>query len=193
MSEWGVGLEVKTLPILVEGLQAELPRLLHGPDGHVGQHGGHIMAATNLQESNRIYQKINKKQTPTPHETVCYLAGALPGEGLHHFVNAVVRNQWSVVEELLVRHLIAIDEECVRHQRVPVVELTELQSDAVPVLELAAKQQHGVELQLEKVSTELLHVLLYHYLYGLSWKKHKGKFLQESKSVWCLSAGWEDK
>lgn len=51
MSEGCVGLEVKTFPVLVEGLQAELTRLLHGPHSHIGQHSRHIMAAANLHKS----------------------------------------------------------------------------------------------------------------------------------------------
>lgn len=70
---------------------------------------------------------------------VRYLAGRLPREGLHHFIRAIVKEEWSVVEELFIWHRIAINEESVRHQWVPVVKLAELQSDAVPVLELRAK------------------------------------------------------
>lgn len=99
---------------------------------------------------------------------VYYLASSLPGEGVHHLINAVVCENGGVVEELLVRVLVAINHKAVRHQRVPVVELAELQSDAVPVLEVGIKEQGGVELQAQQVSAEVLHVLLYHYLDGLT-------------------------
>lgn len=102
-----------------------------------------------------------------------YLASGLPREGLHHFIYAIVHEEWSVVEELPMRHFVAINEETVRYQGVPVVKLAELQRDAVTILELGVKQHYGVKLQFQKVSAELLHVLLYHYLYRLSWKKQK--------------------
>lgn len=72
-----------------------------------------------------------------------------------------------VEEELWVGELVPVDEEAVRHQGVPVVQVAELQSDAVPVLERGVKQEGRVKLQMQQVSTEVLHVLLYHYAYGL--------------------------
>lgn len=99
---------------------------------------------------------------------VYYLASSLPGEGFHHLIDAVVHENGGVVDELLVRELVAVNHKAVGHQRVPVVELAELQSDAVPVLEVGIKEQGGVELQAQQVSAQVLHILLYHYLDGLT-------------------------
>lgn len=99
---------------------------------------------------------------------VCYLASDLPGEGGHNLLDAVVREDGGVVEELLVRQLVSVDDEAVGHERVPVVEVAELQSDAVPVLEVGIEEQGGVELQLQHVAAEVLHVLLDHYFDGLT-------------------------
>lgn len=99
---------------------------------------------------------------------VCYLASDLSGEGVHNLLNAVVCEDGGVVQELLVRQLVSIDDEAVRHQRVPVVEVGELQGDTVPVLEVGIKEQGGIELQVQQVAAEVLHVLLDHYFYGLT-------------------------
>lgn len=99
---------------------------------------------------------------------VCYLASDLPGEGVHNLLNAVVCEDGGVVEKLLVRQLVSVDDKGVGHQRVPVVEVAELQSDAVPVLEVGIEEQGGIELQLQHVAAEVLHVLLDHYFYGLT-------------------------
>lgn len=98
----------------------------------------------------------------------CYLASSLPGEGVHQLLNAVVCENRRVEDELRVRQFISINEEAVWHQRVPVVELAELQSDTVAILEVGVKEQGGIKLQLQQVSTEVLHVLLYHYSYCLT-------------------------
>lgn len=96
---------------------------------------------------------------------VRYLSSNLPREGVHQLLDAVVRENRSVEEELRVRQFISVNKEAVRHQRVPVVELAELQRDTVPILEVGVKQQGGIKLELQQVSTEVLHVLLYHYSY----------------------------
>lgn len=75
-----------------------------------------------------------------------------------------------VVNKLGVRDLVPADREAVGHQRVPVVELAELQGDAVAVLELRPEEQRGIELQLQQVTAQLLHVLLHYDVDGLSWK-----------------------
>lgn len=99
---------------------------------------------------------------------VFYLASDLPGEGVHNLLNAVVCEDGRVVDELLVRQLVSVNDEAVRHQRVPVVEVAELQSDAVPVLEVGIEEQGRIELQLQQVAAEVLYVLLHHYFYGLT-------------------------
>lgn len=48
LSERCVGLEVKTLPVLVVGLCAELAALLYGPHSHFGHFSMHVMATANL-------------------------------------------------------------------------------------------------------------------------------------------------
>lgn len=55
--------------------------------------------------------------------------------------------------------MVSVDEEAVGHQRVPVVEVAELQSDAVAVLETLAKEQRRIELQLKQVAAQMLHVI----------------------------------
>lgn len=53
------------------------------------------------------------------------------------------------------------------------VELAELQSDTVAVLEGRAEQQGGIELELKQVSAEVLHVIFYHDSYGLTFEKQR--------------------
>lgn len=48
LSERCVRLKVKALPVLVEGLQAELAGLLDGAHSHFGHHSIDVMATTNL-------------------------------------------------------------------------------------------------------------------------------------------------
>lgn len=48
LSERGVWLQVKTLPVLIEGLHAELAGLLNGSHGHFGHHSIDVMASANL-------------------------------------------------------------------------------------------------------------------------------------------------
>lgn len=70
---------------------------------------------------------------------VSYLASSLPREGIHQLLDAVVCQNSRVEEELYIGDLISINEEAVRHEWVPVVELAELQGDAIPVLEAGVK------------------------------------------------------
>lgn len=104
---------------------------------------------------------------------VCYLPSNLPGEGIHERLHAVVRQNRRVEEELFVWQLVPIYYEAVGHQRVPVVELAELQSDTVAVLEVRAEQQGGIELELKQVSAKVLHVIFYHDSYGLAFEKQR--------------------
>lgn len=64
---------------------------------------------------------------------------------------------------------ISVNEEAVRYQRVPVVEVAELQSDAVAVLETCVEEQGGIELELEQVTTQMLHVLFNYNVDYFSW------------------------
>lgn len=86
----------------------------------------------------------------------------MPRERVHQLVNAVVREDGRVKEKLRVRHFISIYEEAVRHQRMPVVQLAELQCDSVSILEGSVKQQRWIKLQLQHVATEVLYILLDH-------------------------------
>lgn len=96
-----------------------------------------------------------------------HLAGSLLSEGVHHLIDAVARDNRGVEDELFVGQFVSVDKKAVGHHGVPVVELAELQSDPVAILEVGVKKQGGIELQLQPVSAEVLHVLLYHYLYCL--------------------------
>ena len=80
-----------------------------------------------------------------------------------------MREDRGVVKKLGVRDFIPIDDEAVRHHWVPVVELAELQGDAVAVLERHIEEQGGIELQLQQVTAQMLHILFYYYLDDLPW------------------------
>lgn len=56
--------------------------------------------------------------------------------------------------------MVSVDEEAVGHQWVPVVQVAELQSDAVAVLETLAKEQRRIKLQLKQIAAQMLHVIL---------------------------------
>lgn len=75
-----------------------------------------------------------------------YLASDLPGEGVYNLLNAIVCEDGGVVDELLVWQLVSIDDEAVGHQRVPVVEVAELQRDTIAVLEVGIEEQGRIEL-----------------------------------------------
>lgn len=81
-----------------------------------------------------------------------------------------MKEDGGVVHKLGVWNIISINKEAVRHQWVPVVEVVELQSDAVAVLEKLIKKQRGIELQLKQVATQLLHVVFYYDVDYLAWK-----------------------
>ncbi len=56
LAERRVRLQVETLPVLIEGLHAELARLFYGPHGHLGHHRIDVKATSNLSdkgESNK--------------------------------------------------------------------------------------------------------------------------------------------
>lgn len=117
-------------------------------------------------------------RTPCPLPLLpveAYPAGALAREGIHQGLDPVVRQHGGVEQELLIAVLLGTHPEGVWHERVPVVQLVELHGDAVAVLELGAKQQLRVELQLQEVATQLLHILLNHNLDGLPWDRGWGQ------------------
>lgn len=75
-----------------------------------------------------------------------------------------------VVNKFGVWDFISIDKKAVGHQWVPVVEVAELQSNAVAVLETRVEQQRGIELQLQQVTTQMLHVLFDYDVDYLPWR-----------------------
>lgn len=83
----------------------------------------------------------------------------------------MVHQYGGVEQELLIAVVLGAHREGVGHERVPVVEMVELQGDAVLVLELDAEQQLWVELELQEVAAQLLHVLLDDDLDGLPWEQ----------------------
>lgn len=74
-----------------------------------------------------------------------------------------------VVKKLRVGDVISVDEKAVGHQRVPVVEVAELHGDTVAVLETLIEEQGGIELQLQQVTAQLLHVLFNDNVDDLPW------------------------
>jgi len=105
-----------------------------------------------------------------------YLSGDLVGEGLHEAPDAVLGDDGGVEDKLLVAVVAPLDAEAVGHQRVPVVQRVELRRDAVLVLEALIEQQLRVELQLEVVTAQVLHVVLDHDLDGLAYTEQKLDF-----------------
>lgn len=83
-----------------------------------------------------------------------------------------------VEDKLLVVVLHLFDVKRVGHQRVPVVQGVELRRDAVLVLETLVEEELWVELELEVVATEMLHVVLNHDLDGLTYRTNY--------SIWLL-------
>ena len=73
-----------------------------------------------------------------------------------------------VEDKLLVAVHLLLDVEGLGHQRMPVVQGVELGGDAVLVLEALVEQQLRVELELEVVAAQVLHVILDHDLDGLA-------------------------
>lgn len=83
----------------------------------------------------------------------------MTGEGIHQLLHPKVHEEGRVVNELGVQDFMSIDEKAVRHQWVPVVEVAELQSDAVAVLETLFEEQRGIKLQLQQITAQMLHIL----------------------------------
>lgn len=112
-------------------------------------------------------------QPTCPHQgsLEAYPASTLAREGIHQGLHPIVHQHGGVEQELLVAVVLGAHLEGVRHERVPVVEMVELHGNAVLVLELDAEQQLRVELELQEVAAQLLHVLLDHDLDGLPWEQ----------------------
>lgn len=98
----------------------------------------------------------------------------LARKGIHQGLDPVVHQHGGVEQKLLVAVVLGAHPEEVGHERMPVVQLVELHGDAVAVLELGPEQQLWVELELQEVAAQLLHVLLYHNLDGLPWDEGWG-------------------
>ncbi len=94
--------------------------------------------------------------------TVIYLSCRLSRESVHKFLHPKVRENGGVEKKLRVLDFFPINEKAVRHQWVPVVEYAELQSDAVAVLVTCIEEHFGIELKLQQVTTQLLHILFYY-------------------------------
>lgn len=73
-----------------------------------------------------------------------------------------------VVEKLFEVVLLVLDVKGVGQQRMPVIKYVELCRDAVLVLELFAEEQLGVKLEFEMIAAQVLHIVFYHNLDGLS-------------------------
>lgn len=97
-----------------------------------------------------------------------YLARRLSRKRIHNFLHPIVREDGTIVEKMGVWDVISINDEVVGHHGVPVVKLDELLSDAVTVLELLFEEQGGIELQLEQITTYMLHILLNYDLHCFS-------------------------
>lgn len=120
-----------------------------------------------------------------PHQgsSKAYPASALAREGVHQGLHPMVHQYGGVEQELLIAVVLGAHREGVGHERVPVVEMVELQGNAILVLELGAEQQLWVELELQEVAAQLLHVLLDDDLDGLP--------CEQSQQSTGYSPAWE--
>ena len=98
-----------------------------------------------------------------------YLSCSLSRESIHQLLHPVVHEHGGVIQELGVGDFLSVDEEAVGHQRVPVVEMAELHGDAVIVLKTHIEEQGGIELEIQQVTAQVLHVLFYDDLDDLAW------------------------
>lgn len=105
----------------------------------------------------------------------------LLGKGFHQCLHTIVQEHGGVVEELLVAVLFLLDDEGVRHQPVPVIELVELHRNAIPVLELLPKQQLRVKLEAQVVPTEVLDIVFNDDLNGLPWAEGERSSWQQQE------------
>lgn len=112
----------------------------------------------------QMFKSLNPPQPSWCH----YLSRGLGWEGLNQFLHPVVGEDRGVEYELRVVNLFSSDVETVRHERVPVVKLIKLHSNAVLVLELWGEQQRGIKVELQPVTTQMLHIVLDHNTNGLT-------------------------
>lgn len=108
------------------------------------------------------------KSLPPPPSWSHYLSCGLGWEGLNQFLHPVVGEDRGVENELRVVNVLSIDLEAVRHERVPVVKLTELHRNPVLVLKLWGEQQRGIKVELQPVTAQMLHIVLDHNTNGLT-------------------------
>lgn len=118
-----------------------------------------------------------------------YHPRSLLGKGLHQGLHAIVQEHGGVVEKLLVAVRFPLDDEGVRHQPVPVIELVELHRDAIPVLELPPEQQLGVKLEAQEVPAEVLDVVFNDDLDGLPWAGGERRRCQLAAGAAAAPAG----
>lgn len=100
-----------------------------------------------------------------------YPSSNLLGKRIHKVADAVLSHYRGVEDKLFVVVFFLLNVKCVRHQWVPVVQGVELGCNAVLVLEALVEQQLWVKLELEVIAAEVLHVVFYHNLDGLSYRK----------------------
>lgn len=112
--------------------------------------------------------------------SACYLLG----ERLHQVAYPIVRHNRGVEKELLVAVDVILDVEVIGHERVPVVKGVKLSRNAVLVLEMLVKEELRIELKLEVVGTQVLHIFLNDDLDRLTYRKEKkNELLKTSKDV----------
>lgn len=113
------------------------------------------------------------------HITEYYLSCVLSGERIHQLLHTIMHKDGGVVNKLGVWDLVSVDEKAVGHQWVPVIELAELQGDAVTVLKARVEEQGGVKFQLQHVAAQLLHVLFDYNLDDLTWRRGENIFYSQ--------------
>lgn len=92
---------------------------------------------------------------------------------MDQFLHSVVCEDGGIVEELRVGDLSSVNKETVRHEWVPVVQLVKLHRDAILVLELCVEEQGWIELQLQVVAAQVLHVVFDHDPNSFTWQNIK--------------------
>ena len=89
-------------------------------------------------------------------------------ECLNKCFHSIVGQNGRIKDELGVLDLVAVDVEAVWHERVPVVEVVELQRDSVLVLEPGIEKKFWVKLQVQQIPTQVLDIVFNHNPDGLA-------------------------